>query len=353
MNIIAKPAYSNRDQNPYNYELYRHLADLEECKVEEFTPMKALFGSYDIFHIHWPEVMIEGYGLLRTLFNIVSFRLLVTIMKWKGAAVVWTVHNLRSHDHGSRSVLLQRLEDAYMKAFADMVDGYITLTSEAGRLAAQKFPSLENVPGFVVPHGHYRNRYPNTSSREQARQHLGIEGSREVLSFFGKIRSYKNVPELARTFAKLQPDGKVLLVAGQVVDPGEREAIESVAESCDNIRLFFEFIAEEQVQYYFKASNLMVFPFSEVLNSGSVLLSLSFDVPVLVPEQGSMSELQEFFGRRWVKTYEGELETVDLQRALGELRNQDGASCEKIEEVGWDRIAEKTFRAYNEIKSPT
>ena len=68
--------------------------------------------------------------------------------------------------------------------------------------AREKFTELRNLPGTVVPHGHYRGEYPD-DSREDCRQQLGIPSNAKVVLFFGWIRDYKNVPGLIAAFRGL------------------------------------------------------------------------------------------------------------------------------------------------------
>src|SRR5690606_36127483 len=67
---------------------------------------------------------------------------------------------------------------------------------------------------------------------------------------------------------------------------------------------------------YFRAADLVVLPYREILNSGTALLALSFDRPVLLPEAGAGDELTRRVGSEWVCTYEHELSATDIERGL-------------------------------------
>ena len=56
-------------------------------------------------------------------------------------------------------------------------------------------------------------------------------------------------------------------------------------------------------------------PFSDIMHSGSAMLALSFNRPVLVPARGSLPELQMRVGSEWVRTYDGELTAAILKDA--------------------------------------
>ena len=64
------------------------------------------------------------------------------------------------------------------------------------------------------------------------------------------------------------------------------------------------------------AAQLVVAPYSEVLNSGSALLALTHSRPILLPNRGAMTELQSVVGKDWVRIYEPPLMPETLSDAL-------------------------------------
>src|SRR5690606_39862414 len=112
-------------------------------------------------------------------------------------------------------------------------------------------------------------------------------------------------------------------------------------------------IPDERIQVFLNAADLVVLPYTEILNSGSALLPLSFRRPLLVPERGSMAELRQRFGLPWVMTYEQPLTTETLQCALRTLETTpaDGDALERRlrQEVGWDKIAAETLSFYRSL----
>ena len=83
-----------------------------------------------------------------------------------------------------------------------------------------------------------------------------------------------------------------------------------------NIRFYFEFVQAAEMQRFMRAADLIVLPYREILNSGSVMLALSFSRPVLVPAFGALSELHQAVGPDWIWLYEGELTSTTLEDAI-------------------------------------
>jgi glycosyltransferase involved in cell wall biosynthesis len=199
-----------------------------------------------------------------------------------------------------------------------------------------------------VPLGHYRGTYPDTVSRDEARRRLGLDGDRPVLLYLGGIRPYKNVPELVRRFRESTLSG-VLLVVGRPDSDAVGAGVREAAEGDPRVRLRLDFVDAAELQLYFRAADLAVFPYREVANSSSALLSLSFDCPILVPAKGAMGDLRDGVGEGWVRTYTGPLTPRELEDALGWARRHAGGGHAPLDGFAWEALAERTVRLYAEV----
>lgn len=312
LRVLARPAFGNRDDNPYNWLLYSGLR-AHGVLVDEFCLTKWLVGRYDICHVHWPESSFNA-SLLEALPTTRALLLGLDRLQARGTKLLWTAHNLRAHER--RAV---RWEEAFWREFVARIDGFIALTEASLELTRQRFPELARRPAFVVPHPHYRGEYPDGVTRSQARARLGVGQDAEVLLFFGRLLEYKNVPELIRVVRSLKagPGGREvsLLVAGRPRDRGVAQAVLHACGLDPRVRLHLGFIPREDAQLYFRAANLVVLPYREILNSGSAVLALGFDRAVLMPREGAGRELQRHVGQSWVHLYD-ELGTGPICEAL-------------------------------------
>jgi beta-1,4-mannosyltransferase len=342
--IIAWPAFRNRHRNPYNWLLYTHLRDYG-VEAHDYQDVEVPTADYSILHLHWPDARLKAGSARTALKQLISQHRLIGRARRAGIRIVWTVHNLGSHERAH-----PWLERLFWRTFLPRVDAYISL-SEAGRAAAlARHPRLARVPGFVIPHGHYRDAYPNSVGREEARARLGIPPSAIVLTFIGLIRSYKNVPRLLAAFRGLRDPDALLLVPGQVVWPEREETIRAAASSDPRIRLRPGFVPDDEIQLYLNAADLVVLPFREILNSGSALLALSFDRPVLVPAEGSIVELQATVGDEWVRTYQGVLSTDHLADAVQWVRRRTDPGRAPLDDRSWSEVARQTAEAYRQVR---
>jgi beta-1,4-mannosyltransferase len=340
--VIAKPAFRNRDRNPYNALLYTHLRDhgVETFEIDRLAD-PGLQPS--ILHLHWPEARLQAPRFVGAAKQLAAQHLQIRSAKRRGIKVVWTAHNLGSHE-----AAYPGLEALFWRLFIPQVDAFISLSHFAEERALARYPDLARKKRFVIPHGHYREVYPNHISREEARRKLGLPDDAFVLAFVGLIRSYKNVPHLLQTFSKVQDPAIRLLVGGKVEGFESANRLRSIAAADARIRFNAGFVSEDAMQNYLNAADLVVLPFREILNSGSALLALSFDRPVLVPARGSVTELRKSVGERWVRTYDGELTASILEEAIAWARDDRPAHA-PLRTFEWKNIAALTASAYEKV----
>ncbi|MEM6450279.1 MAG: glycosyltransferase [Cyanobacteria bacterium P01_D01_bin.105] len=343
MKVIAWPAFKTRYKNPYNWLLYSNMP--ESVSVTEFSTKRLLLDRFDVFHLHWPvETLVRHPNIWVARLRVITFWLLLKLSKLRGTKIVWTIHDEKPH-----VVVHEKLADWFQTKLIAHTDGYINLCA-AGKQAVEKaMAGLNEHPGFVVSHGHYRGCYADEMSRVEARAHFNLSPDTKALLYLGYISPYKNVPHLAQTFQQI-PSGEkniTLLVAGQPDNDELETAVRTTAEGNNNIQLHLNFIQDDELQLFFKAADLIVLPFEEILNSGSLLLSLSFNRPVLAPDMGAVSDWKERLGTDWIKTYEGELTPEILMGAVEDCNRDIGQA--PIDFLDWEAIAQQTLSAYKAV----
>jgi len=343
--VLARPG--ENAQNPYVRLLYGSLRKAG-VEVEGFHPWSALGTPRpDVFLVQWPETVFD-HSLSAGLAVGHGIACSAALLRRRGCKVVWIAHNLQSHERRFPGA-----EDRFWKRFSKQVDATVGL-SQAGLVAAlERHPDLSGKPGIVVPHGHYRGVYPDTLERDSARRGNGVSDSSRVVLFFGRILSYKNVPALVSTFRSTAAEKDQLWIVGRPREESLAREILAASQDDPRIRTEFGFVPDERLQEWFRAADLCVLPFREILNSGSAILSLSFDVPVLVPDRGAMAELRELAGSEWVRTYSGDLTAPVLDQAMRWAANSTRPRHAPLERLEWDSIGSNFARDLRELVSGT
>lgn len=363
MQVLYLPGYSSG--NPYLRQLQSHLSDENvDVTIPEGSsaiPILGLFslfpilgavreyGKPDVLHFHWlhPFIVPEGRSDWLSVPLALQFVFELLVLKLLGVRVVWTVHNLHDHERRAERTelivrhLLGRVADSIVVHGESVVDTIV----ESYRLPARTIEKF-----VAIHHGHYLENYPNEVSRETAREFVGAGDDETVFVFFGRIRPYKNVPELVETFAELDEDSMRLVVVGNPNSEALAAEIEALAAEDDRVDLVLEFIANEDVQLYMNAADAVVLPFSEVLTSGSTILAMSFGRAVVVPDIGCVGELTDHDPRQAALTYDPE-DADGLRRAMASVPSVDteavgGANLERARALDWEDTAARTAEVY-------
>ena len=343
LRVLGRPAFATRFWNPYNWLLYTHLRKLG-VEVDESTRARVLAARHQILHIHWPEQHLNRpsrpYAFGRTLTLLAQ----LSYLRRRGTRIVWTVHNLAAHDR-----LYPRFERWFWGALIRRLDGFICLTETSRRQALERFPQLARLPCSVIPHGHYREVYPNTISRCAARERLNVSHGVTVFLLLGSLRPYKNVTQLIDAFKKLEDPDALLIVAGKPWDEKMAREVHEHAAADPRVRPVLAHVPNHDLQIYFGAADVVVLPYREILNSGSAIMALSFDRPVLLPESACGAELQSLVGEEWVRVYEGSLDAQRLAEAREWVASGVRDASPDLSELDWERIAGQTAAFFQQV----
>jgi beta-1,4-mannosyltransferase len=337
LQILACPAFSTRYTNPYNCLLYSNM-DAEVC---EYSPRLALTRNFDILNLHWPEQRLLKESPVKSLLSCLFLFLTIDLLRFRGCRVIWTVHNLSPHDCRYPS-----LERWYYRRLLSRIDGYLSLGQTATTSLRKKFAVPEQIPIQAIPHGHYQDVYP-TSSMSSSRNILGIPRHVKVILFFGQIRPYKNLGALIKAFHGCAGNELCLLIAGNSSGQMTQDLMDQISDD-SRITLYSRHIRDDEVQLFFGACDLVVLPYKEILNSGSAILALSFNRPVLVPNIGAMRDLSDSLQPGWVRTYEGDLSAAHLHDALKAAETQHNTTCD-LHHLNWKTIAQQTLDFFHTV----
>ena len=343
MRILASPAFSNERVNPYNAQLYRKV-EASGHSVYEYSHKRVLMEKFDIVHVHWPDGYIDQRNWLKAIQRALLLTLMLVISKAKGARLVWTAHNLQPHD-----AFHPKFSQFYLRQFLKLCNGLIFLTEEGKNSFLEHYPSEQDIPCAVIPHGHYRDSYPEPISQEKAKEKLGLITQKKILLFMGMIKPYKNCDALIKEFSAANLQDYILVVAGKPETPKYKEQLELLAKDQENIHLRLEFIPDDQLHIYMSAADTVILPYKSILNSGALLLALSFNKPVIAPHIGAFIELQNELGLQWVYSYTNELNASDLGFMLQQLNQLTRPVSCPLDNYDWRNLAELTVNFYEEI----
>lgn len=205
------------------------------------------------------------------------------IKRNKPSKTIAIVDNIIPHE--------KRIGDRSLSAyFINSVDAFIVMSRSVGEEIKQ-FSATK--PQRYIPHPNYDN-YGKAVSREQALSFLKLDPKYNYLLFFGFIRDYKGLDLLIKALndERIKKMPLRLIVAGEYYADEAKYLNLIRSEDVENqVILKTEFIPNEEVKYYFCATDLVVQPYKTATQSGISQLAFFYDKPMLATNVGGLPEI--------------------------------------------------------------
>lgn len=299
--------------------------------------------SFDVLHLHWLHYFYRRETLEQSVADYEKFTENLTYAKKKlGYKIVWTLHNVYPHERP-----FPHLDHCARLLVCELADEVLCHCNYAMGIAEKLFYRTENIR--VIPHGNFIDAFPNEISREEARKQLGIRPEQFAYLFFGNARAYKGIEKLVSAFLKRAgEDDVLLLMMRKAFDVAYAEEVEGLAQDDPRIKVFTSpYFPEADFQIYLNACDVTVFPFAEVLTSGSAITALSFGKPVVIPRLGCLPELiDDNMGVLYdVKANDGLADALVDAKALDQTEAQQ-ATMQRANELNWRDIAADLANVY-------
>jgi beta-1,4-mannosyltransferase len=317
-------------------------------QVREYRRWSLHVPDCDVLHVHWPESVFWGRvagmgGLAKELCARMTLAKIDRVRRRNGI-LAWTAHNLAPHAamDGAGAMTWRR----YFSAFLDRVDLVISLTRTAEQALLKTYPQLQACHHAVVPHPHYRTAYPPPMARPVARAALGLPAGGTVIYSIGYMRPSKGLDTLITAFRACARDEEMLVIAGGA-DPDYADRLRHLAGDDGRVRIMARHLDDQQVTALVSAADGFVLNHQTVLNSGSLLLALSFDRPVLARLQGSLTEFAGMVGPDWVTPLDGPIEPAPLRAFLDSLQRRPDQGRAPLAALDPDAISMATLEQYS------
>ena len=341
--------------NPYVRLLQQALCELGiECSVADGLSPRlvrswrgeaspSLRGAVDVLHLHWLELLYASPHLVRSMHLWVTVLLGLGWAKSGRCKVVYTVHNLSPHEQSFP--ILDRVANRALFSLADALHVH---DKEAALDLARNYGRRERI--YVIPHGSYIGAYPNQCTRQEARERLGLPRRAFVYLVLGQIRRYKGIEDLVAVFGQLADEMSQLLIAGNVHDPQYGAELARLTQGKQGIRTWFEYVPDNDVQYFMNACDVCVLPYRDVTTSGAAVLAFSFGKPIIAPALSGFSELAAN-GRAIIYSPE---DNDGLRGALHQARSEDMAEAGRkaliwAREHQWRALAPRFAGMYRDV----
>jgi glycosyltransferase involved in cell wall biosynthesis len=283
--------------NPFHGLLYREtwrsgigaIQVIREETIPELTELSRL-GFPTMLHLHWLNQVLgraasakEADGERRAFLDRLDR------YRDAGGHLAWTVHNILPHG--------ARFEDQEARLSQDVLDRCDVVHVMAATTAEIVAPHF-TIPAdrtIQVPHPSYLGAYEDFVSRDRARHELGLWPDEIVYVVLGAIRPYKGLRELLDGWPEVRAGDlrrRLVIAGGPSEEPGVAELLEEAAMQ-PGVLLFPGQVAPADVQLFLRAADIAVLPYVRALNSGALMLAITFGLPVVVPAGGGLAEVAD------------------------------------------------------------
>jgi beta-1,4-mannosyltransferase len=356
MKVAQFPDY--RKDNPYQQLLANALAKLG---VEVSFPQgyrrglpfsRALTGAYrvDVLHLHWLTPYLKGKSYPTKAAYALKLLLDLRLAKARGVRLVWTIHNLVSHE-----TTTPKLEIWLSRRLAALADALIVHSEGAKAAVIDQF-NVTTEKITIIPHGDFADVYGEKMPRDEARRRLGLDLQAPVFLFFGMIRPYKGVEKLLEIWKQTPSlhQTAALVIAGDARDPDLARSISLATAGNPSIYLHMRFIPDDEVPVLFSAADYAVLPFTNSLTSGSIALAQTFSIPIIAPllEATEMTELETGAHLYDTSCPDGLAKALrsasSIVKGGGKYQRSTGGN----RRLGWTYQAAETYLIYENINKP-
>ncbi|MFI5420601.1 MAG: glycosyltransferase family 4 protein [Nitrososphaerales archaeon] len=270
--------------------------------------------------------------------------------RMRGSKIVLTVHDLLPHDTA----------EVYKQTFLQLyhfADGLICHSDHIqARLETEFAVPPEKIN--VIPHGPFFYDLPNPEDSKVLNS-LGIDPGKPLVLWQGIIFPYKGVDLLLNAWQKVEADSEVacLVIAGT----GATELLEEIRQQVislglKRVHLHFRFISTEELVAFYRAANVVVYPYRAITTSGALATGLAIGKAIVASDLPVFRELLKHRENALLINSQNSRELAD---AISEL-TQDQELQKKLEtkvremnfgDESWLSIAKKTVEAYRHVLS--
>jgi glycosyltransferase involved in cell wall biosynthesis len=297
LSVLVTP----RDSVPYQELLYRDVAatGVRVRYAEGPTPSQTLnlvlapvlllwwrMRGYRILHIHWVfQFSLPWARRAQWARQLMEwwFAVYLRMAQFAGFEIIWTAHDLLPHEQVFANDVRAR----------DMLLSKSKIVIALSEATAKELRELGARHVDIIPYGPFASPYPVTLTTEVSRASFGFGVDDVVVTLIGRIEAYKGADLLLLAAAQLPTSSKIkILLAGACSDETYRNELRRLAkEGGTRVIAVLEWLPEDDVARYLQATDIAVFPFREITNSGSVMLAQSFGLPVVITNLLSLSDI--------------------------------------------------------------
>lgn len=296
--------------NPYQALIYSRASDHGAAVVGlsrlEDLPRIQWWGPIAL-HVHWFGHITRSCANEGEALNDLesSKRYIIEFLQRTGAALFWTAHNVLPHD---TQFVAPHLD--FRRWLVDTASE-VLVHEEHHVNALEEAYAVELASVSRVPHPLYSGVYPDWMTRSSARARLGAGKRDFVVSCVGSLQPYKGTDTVLHAINRMRRNGDDNIrgiCAGKPVSREYKELLYDLSWPYDCIDLYLQSIPPETMQRFMLASDLVILPYENSINSGVAFLAATFGVKFLISRNLAFQDLRDLGGL--------EMEDTDIENVV-------------------------------------
>lgn len=287
--LYAKPAYITKD-NTCNRLTYSALAEIG-VRVHEWTVFRAHCHGGIGLHIHWPEGILRG-KIASTHLKLIALATYLDCLRACGKRIIWTAHNVDLHSDVPPAILRR-----YWATLLPRVDGIIA-PSRVSIITLQDLMSKTRASPRVLfaQFGGYPLATGASTDRALNRLKYGLPAHIRIGCMIGRLVGYRELVRTAEAFVRANVTDVMLLIAGAPTSDETATRLSAIANQYPQVRLLGRTLSQQEFDELLVASDVALFPYGRITNSGAVLHALSRNTVCITSELPLFEELRQDFG---------------------------------------------------------
>lgn len=255
--------------------------------------------------------------------------------------VLCIADNIVPHEQKFTDTILTRY-------FVNRVDGFVAMSNnvlqDLVRFDRKKIRALNPHPLF--------DNFGQVVSKQEACNFLQLDPNRQYILFFGFIRDYKGLDLLLEALQKVSSTCELIIAGEFYTDRAVYDKLIAQSRHKERIHRFHNFIADEDVKYFFCAADAVVQPYKHATQSGVTQIAYHFEVPMIVTNTGGLSEMvpNDIVG------YVTETDPQQLANAIDRIGSQETQQRfrenirEEKKRFSWSRMTKTLLDMYARIR---
>lgn len=330
--LLPRQLYPGRNHvGKHGPEVLR-LEKIPTCEALDWYWGMSLYRSIRFLSRRRPKIVLLQWWTAVTAHSYLALALAARLV---GARLVIEMHE--THDVGEAALpFVTPYARLMMRILPRLIAGVIVHSESDIDVVSRCYPALGRLPFTVIFPGppEHAERSSGLASASRSQR----ERDQVRFLFFGVIRTYKGIDELAAAFSSLIDQGERahLTVAGESWEEAE-SALRTIRDTGDNnYKIFSGYIPDDQVMDLFEQADVLVAPYRRASASGPINLAMAAGLPLVTTRVPALQEACH----RYDGVFFAEVEDpIGLREAM--LRSMTKVGCRFDTPHNWDANADR------------